>query len=82
MSIKIKWGDLELDTGQTLQDFFEEGNPGIESFAGFYRAKFLPESWAPGIWAGTEGSILTHMNMKFKIVRVLFDDRMLEMIEV
>lgn len=78
-TVKVVWGRLVMDSGKTLQQFFEEANPGIEQFAGLYRAKFKPEKWAPGLWAGTEGARLTHIGTTLEIVGVLFEDRMLEL---
>jgi hypothetical protein len=70
--------DFVLAYGQTLSDHFLNNIDRIYEdpmYPPFWTAQFKRNSFAPGIWAGTEGSILTTTHSKYKIEEVLFEEK-------
>lgn len=61
-----------------LQEHFMNDYESVAMIGTKFIVNFGPQNFAPGVWAGTEGFELKYNNMRFRIVKIDFDRRLLE----
>lgn len=66
--------DLNKEALDSLNHIFQD-----PLYPSYWTATFKKHSFAPGVWAGTEGYVLTLGDSKFKIVEVVFEENQLRL---
>lgn len=66
--------DLNKEALDSLNHIFQD-----PLYPPYWTATFNKNGFAPGVWAGTEGYVLTFGDSKYKIVGVIFEANQLRL---